>query len=48
MTQSERTDMAIAFLNEIYNRGYTPMFYAAKNEMLGDAKWDTSRIEKNL
>ena len=28
--------MAIAFLNEIYNRGYTPMFYAAKNEMLGD------------
>ena len=43
MTQSERTDMAIAFLNEIYNRGYTPMFYAAKNEMLGDAKWDTSR-----
>ena len=22
------------------------MFYAAKNEMLGDAKWDTSRIEK--
>ena len=33
MTQSERTDMAIAFLNEIYNRGYTPMFYAAKNEM---------------
>ena len=46
MTQSERTDLAIAFLNEIYNRGYTPMFYAAKNEMLGDAKWDTSRIEK--
>ena len=46
MTQSERTDMAIAFLNEIYNRGYTPMFYAAKNEMTGDAKWDTSRIEK--
>lgn len=46
MTQSERTDIAIAFLNEIYNRGYTPMFYAAKNEMLGDAKWDTSRIEK--
>lgn len=46
MTQSERTDMAIAFLNEIYNRGYTPMFYAAKNEMLSDAKWDTSRMKK--
>ena len=34
MTQSERTDMAIAFLNEIYNRGYTPMFYAAKMRCL--------------
>ena len=46
LTQTERTDIAIAFLNEIYNRGYTPMFYAAKNELLDDAKWDTSRIEK--
>lgn len=46
LTQAERTDIAIAFLNEIYNRGYTPMFYAAKNEMTGDAKWDTSRIEQ--
>lgn len=48
LTQAERTDIAIAFLNEIYNRGYTPMFYAAKNEMTGDAKWDTSRIEKTF
>ena len=42
LTQTERTDIAIAFLNEIYNHGYTPMFYAAKNELLDDAKWDTS------
>ena len=48
LTQAERTDIAIAFMNEIYNRGYTPMFYAAKNEMTGDAKWDTSRIEKTF
>lgn len=47
MTQSERTDVAIAFLNRIYERGYTPMFYAAKNEMEADAKWDTSRLQKS-
>lgn len=46
LSQAERTDIAIAFLNEIYNRGYTPMFYGAKNEMTGDAKWDTTRLEK--
>lgn len=46
LTQSERTDIAMAFLTEIYGRGYTPMFYAAKNEMEGDLKWDTSRIEQ--
>ncbi len=39
MTQSERTDIADAFLKRIYERGYTPMFYAAKNEMEGDAQW---------
>lgn len=45
LSQSERTDLAMVFLNRIYERGYTPMFYAAKNEMTADAKWDTSRIE---
>lgn len=47
MTQSERTDVAMAFLNRIYERGYTPMFYAAKNEMEADAKWDTSRLQQS-
>lgn len=45
LTKTERTDIAIAFLNEIYQRGYTPMFYAAKNELTADAKWETSKIE---
>lgn len=45
--QSERTDIAAAFLNRIYERGYTPMFYAAKNEMEADAKWDTSRLRQS-
>lgn len=48
LTKTERTDIAIAFLNEIYEQGYTPMFYASKNEMQEDAKWETSRIEKNF
>lgn len=47
LSASQRTDIAIAFLNRIYERGYTPMFYSSMHEMTGDAKWETSRIEKN-
>ena len=45
LTNTERTDIAIAFLQEVYSRGYTPMFYASMGELSGNAKWDTSRIE---
>ncbi|MCM1121075.1 MAG: glycoside hydrolase family 25 [Eubacterium sp.] len=45
LTNAQRTDIAIAFLQEIYNRGYTPMFYASMGELSGNAKWDTTRIE---
>lgn len=45
LTNAERTDIAIAFLQEIYNRGYTPMFYASMGELSGSAKWDTERLE---
>ncbi len=47
LSATQRTDIAIAFLNRIYERGYTPMFYSSMHEMTGDAKWETSRIEKN-
>ena len=45
LTNAERTDIAIAFMQEIYNRDYTPMFYASMGELTASAKWDTSRIE---
>ncbi len=45
LTNAQRTDIAVAFLQEIYNRGYTPMFYASMGELSGGAKWDTARIE---
>lgn len=45
LTNAQRTDIAIAFLQEIYNRGYTPMFYSSMGELSGSAKWDTGRIE---
>lgn len=47
LSAAQRTDIAIAFLNRIYERGYTPMFYSSMNEMTSDAKWETSRIEQN-
>lgn len=48
LSVAERTDFAAAFLNEIYNQGYTPMFYASKNEMEGDLKWETSRLDNSF
>ena len=45
LSKSERTDIALAFLKQIEKRGYEAMFYASKNEMEEDAKWEVSRIE---
>lgn len=47
LTVEERTGIAKAFLNEIYDSGYTPMFYASKNEMEGDSQWLASELEKS-
>ncbi len=46
LSSTRRTDIAIAFLDRIYERGYTPMFYSSMGELAGDAKWETSRLEK--
>lgn len=45
LTKNERSDIAIAFLNRIYELGYTPMFYASRNGLLADYKWNTSLLE---
>ncbi|MBQ3560117.1 MAG: glycoside hydrolase family 25 [Agathobacter sp.] len=45
LNKTQRTDLAIAFLDKIAERGYSPMFYASKNEMQGEAKWETSRLQ---
>lgn len=37
-----RTAMAVKFLDTIAARGYTPMFYASKNEMTDSRDWDMS------
>ena len=43
--KERRTDIALAFLEEIENLGYEGMFYGARNEMQDDAFWEVSRIE---
>lgn len=45
LTNETRTDIAIAFLDYIAGQDYTPMFYAAKNELTGNNLWDTDRLE---
>lgn len=41
---SERTELACAFLDEISAAGYTPMFYASKGELEGNAQWNTDTL----
>ncbi len=41
LSQGARTDVASAFLDAIKKHGYDAMFYAAKNELEGNAQWDT-------
>lgn len=44
LDKTARTELAMAFLDEIEAGGYTPMFYAAKGEMEGNALWDASTL----
>ncbi len=46
MKKSERSKAALAFLNQISERGYYGMFYASKREMEYNIRWNTSDIEK--
>lgn len=41
---ASRSKLAAAFLDEIAGGGYTPMFYAAKSELEGNALWDTDML----
>ena len=41
---SQRTDIALAFLETIEKLGYEGMFYSSKNEL--DKTWETERIEE--
>lgn len=45
LSVTERTDIALVFLKTMEELGYEAMFYASKNELEGDAKWEVSRID---
>lgn len=45
--KEQRTDIAIAFMQEIYKQGYTPMFYGSSYAMAGNNHWDMDRIEQS-
>lgn len=46
MTKTERTNVALAFLETIESLGYEGMFYASKGDLEFENHWDTSRIEE--
>lgn len=47
MTKSERTDVALAFLESIEKHGYEGMFYASKVDMEQEKSWEITRIEED-
>lgn len=46
LSVKERTEIALAFLEQIEKRGYEAMFYSSKGELENDHQWLTSKIEK--
>ena len=44
LTKEERTKLACSFLDTIAASGYTPMFYASRNEMEGSAQWNMTTL----
>lgn len=47
LNKEQRTDIALAFMQEIYEQGYTPMFYGSSYAMTGSNHWDMERIEQS-
>lgn len=45
VTNAQRTNNALAFLNRIKSKGYEGMLYSAVKELAGSAYWDTARLE---
>lgn len=45
VTNTQRTNNALAFLNRIKAKGYEGMLYSSVKELSGSAYWDTARLE---
>lgn len=44
LTSEQRSSFAAEFLDRIALAGYTPMFYASKNELENNSEWNTSKL----
>ncbi|MCC8161760.1 MAG: SH3 domain-containing protein [Lachnospiraceae bacterium] len=45
LSVEERSNLAVVFLEEIEEQGYTGMFYAARNELADNLLWQTDELE---
>lgn len=44
LSNTERTNNAVTFLDYVANKGYTPMFYGNSGELSGSRYWDTDTL----
>lgn len=48
ITNEDRTNNAIAFMNTISDEGYDAMLYAGKNELVDNRLWNTDDIKNSI
>jgi len=46
ITAEERTDIALAFLDKVASKGYQPMHYGSRNDLMDSSFWNMRRIEE--
>lgn len=44
LDKTTRSNCAVKFLDYVASQGYTPMFYAARNELQDDTDWNTTTL----
>ena len=47
ISMKDRSSYAQTFLSTVKSAGYTPMFYASRNELSGGTDWDTASLSAN-
>lgn len=46
LNSDKRTDIACAFMDQVYQKGYTPIFYSSMSDLCNDESWHTDILQQ--